>query len=371
MTAETGRPATALTRRDVARALLQAPATDATAALPGLRRQLIAAGNPLSSAFWDSAATMLQRLADGDATEIDVERWLETTGTEPAPMIGMLVWDDEDERGPVQTEVYGLLVDYLEGLVTAGLIDPDRLVTGGVAVLREHRRLQEEWMVAPLPDGRVPMSVVTDEVDEEFLAEWDAAEAEALSELREVLTEVADRPVPHNALQAACGHIRAILSRAGWPGALLIACGGVNPRRLPGDDAELWLTLASGIVSPREDLERDAAAERDADGFEDLTEDEQSMVALCALDHNDWLAATSALAKGGPGTPASADDLAGYVGDYDPDDFDDQADAAASMFLPAVGLLQVIGAVDDDDRLTPLGWWGIPEAVQRAWEPGA
>jgi hypothetical protein len=25
--------------------------------------------------------------------------------------------------------------------------------------------------------------------------------------------------------------------------------------------------------------------------------------------------------------------------------------------------------VDDDERLTPLGWWGLPEAVQRAWEP--
>ncbi len=93
------------------------------------------------------------------------------------------------------------------------------------------------------------------------------------------------------------------------------------------------------------------------------------MVALCALDHNDWLAAVSALARGGPGIPAGEDDLARYVTEYDPDDIDDQADAAAGMFLHAVGLWRVLGAVDDTDRLTPLGWWGLPEALQRAWAP--
>ena len=27
----------------------------------------------------------------------------------------------------------------------------------------------------------------------------------------------------------------------------------------------------------------------------------------------------------------------------------------------------VLGAIDEDDRLTPLGWWGLPEAMRRAW----
>jgi hypothetical protein len=27
----------------------------------------------------------------------------------------------------------------------------------------------------------------------------------------------------------------------------------------------------------------------------------------------------------------------------------------------------VLGAIDEDDRLTPLGWWGLPEAMSRAW----
>jgi hypothetical protein len=27
----------------------------------------------------------------------------------------------------------------------------------------------------------------------------------------------------------------------------------------------------------------------------------------------------------------------------------------------------VLGAIDEDDRLTALGWWGLPEAMRRAW----
>ncbi len=378
--ASSGRPAEALTRRDVARALLAGGAADAHAGLPGLRRQLIAAGNPMSAAFWDSAAGLTQKIADGTATIGEVQDWLEATGTEPAAIIGMFVWEDQQDRTDLQNEMYGLLVAHLEDLLDRGLIDPDRLASGGAAALREHRRLQEEWMMAPLPDGRVPMWVLTDEEDEEFLAEWDAAEAEALAELRGALGGLPERPVPEKDLSAACERIRETMRMPGWPRDLLAACGGVDPANLPADDAELWLTLAAGIVSPQDELPRaedsgDGDDEDDEDEYQELdadyelTDDEESMVALCALDHNDWLAAVLALARGGPGTPADADALAGYVGEFDPDDVDDQADAAAGMFQHAVGLWQVIGAVDDDDRLTRLGWWGLPEAVQRAWQP--
>jgi hypothetical protein len=368
--ASAGRPAEALTRRDVARALLETPAQDAVAALPHLRRQLIAAGNPLSPAFWDGAAATMQRIADDSATIGDVQSWLEATGTEPAPIIGMLVWDDKDERSPLQAEIYELLVAHLEELLAVGLIDPDRLATGDPAAMREHHRLQEEWMMAPLPDGRVPMWAVTDEADDEFLAEWDAAEAEALAELRGNLAELPSRPVPEVDLRAACDRIRASMKLPGWPRELLAACGGVNPRRLPRDDAELWLTLAAGIVSPQDDLQAENDRDDDSGDYDELSEDEEALVALCALDHYDWLAVASALARGGPGTPAGAGDLARFVSDYDPDDIDDQADAAVGMFLHAVGLWHALGAVDDRERLTALGWWGLPEAVQRAWEPG-
>lgn len=362
------RPAESLTRRDVARALLAVPSAEATRALPELRRQLIAAGNPLSAAFWDSAGATLDKIAAGTATVGEVRDWLEATGTEPAEIIGMHVWDDEDERTPLQAEIYQLLVAHLEQLLADGEIDPDRLVSGDAAALADHRRRQEDWMMAPLPDGRIPMWTVTDEADEEFLAEWDAAEAEALSELREALAEVADRPVPEKDLHEACNRIRALMRNAGWPRDLLAACGGLRPGDLPGDDADLWLTLAAGIVSPQDELPPEAQ-NAESDPFGELSDDEESMIALCALDHVDWLAVASALARGGPGTSASAEDLAEFVSEYDADDDDDQADAAEGMFIHVVGLWQVIGAIDDEERLTPLGWWGIPEAVQRAWQP--
>ena len=48
-------------------------------------------------------------------------------------------------------------------------------------------------MTSPLPDGRVPMDVLLDEKDEEFLAEWDAADAEALAATQALLDRVRDR----------------------------------------------------------------------------------------------------------------------------------------------------------------------------------
>ena len=104
--------------------------------------------------------------------------------------------------------------------------------------------------------------------------------------------------------------------------------------------------------------------------------------------------------EGGPGTSASAADLATYVRDYDPegpddgppgaedadeDDADEDEDEDEDMFLseddefddltmeglflPVTSLWQVLGAIDEDERLTPLGWWGLPEAMLRVWAP--
>ena len=149
-----------------------------------------------------------------------------------------------------------------------------------------------------------------------------------------------------------------------------------------------------------------------------------AIAAVCALDHFDWLAVMSALVTGGPGTPASAADLARYVRDFDPDevigtrgrqrfrsprpsaampmarhaageestrttrrldtrpcssrtltasDFDDYRDddfdelSIEGLFLHVTAMWSVLGAIDEDDRLTALGWWGLPEAMRRAW----
>ncbi|MEV4082832.1 hypothetical protein AB0J43_21450, partial [Nonomuraea fuscirosea] len=123
--AHAGRPASGITRRDVARALLAVPSGVALVALPDLRRAMMAAGNPLSLAFWESAKATLGSIEAGVATVGDVQRWVEATGTEPILVTpGYFVWPEEDERGPVATEMFARLVAYLEERVAAGEVDP-------------------------------------------------------------------------------------------------------------------------------------------------------------------------------------------------------------------------------------------------------
>ncbi len=46
----------------------------------------------------------------------------------------------------------------------------------------------------------------------------------------------------------------------------------------------------------------------------------------------------------------------------DDDDFDELS--VEGLFLHVTAMWSVLGAIDSDDRLTPLGWWGLPEAMQ-------
>lgn len=426
-----GRPLGELQRRDVAIALLSVSAGDALASLPGIRRGLLAAGNPLSAAFWDAAEAILHKIDKHEATFGDVHGWLEATGTEPAGIIGLHVWEEPPERSPLQAEMHSRLVSYLEERIAAGDIDPDKLVAGDAAARSDYLAVQERWMTTPLPDGRVPMNVLLDEQDEAFLADWAAADAEALEALRSVLETVGERPVPAAELRAAASRLRQDIARPGWPGQMLVSFSGRNTESLPADDAEMWLTLATSVASPQgdplseedkefaramewaddEDLQFGGPGdelEDDEDG-EELDEMSAAMAAVCALDHFDWLAVMSALVTGGPGTPASAADLARYVRDFDLgededddekpgdedgdaddpfdpagfgqagfdqagfdqagfDDFDDFDELSIEgLFLHVTAMWSVLGAIDEDDRLTRLGWWGLPEAMQRAW----
>ena len=374
-------------------ALLTVPSPDALASLPGIRRGMLAAGNPLSAVFWSSAEAILHKIADGEATVGDVRTWLEATGTEPNGIIGLHVWDEQSERSQLAAEMHTRLVSHLEERVTAGEIDPDLLAAADPAACRAYIEVQERWMTSALPDGRVPMDVLLDEKDEEFLAEWDAADAEALAAIQALLDRVGDRPPPQQDLRLTCTRLRTDIARPGWPGRLLIECSGMRAKDLPADDAELWLRLAAGVTSPAGPEEWARPGQDDGD----LDETESELAAICAIDHFDWLAVITALAEGGPGTSASAADLAAYVRDYDPedpdggppgqdsghgddgdedeDDFfladDDEFDdlTMEGMFLPVTSLWQVLGAIDDDERLTPLGWWGLPEAMLRVWAP--
>ena len=76
---------------------------------------------------------------------------------------------------------------------------------------------------------------------------------------------------------------------------LLAACGGVDPARLPADDEELWLVLATGVAAPRDELPED--------------QDVELLAAWYALEHAGWLCAVGELVRPAlahrQGTPTS------------------------------------------------------------------
>ncbi|TDD66354.1 hypothetical protein E1262_22385 [Jiangella aurantiaca] len=181
-------------------ALLARPAAEALAELPALRRELMAASNPMSTTFWASAEAVLSSIRAGGASIGSVREWLEATGTEPIQLIPgeMFMWPDENERSALAAELHALLVAHLEALVADGVIDPDRLAAGDAAALAAYRQIQVDWLRSPLPDGRVPASALDEEGIAEFVAEWNDAQADARHILGEMLEEVGPRPCPED-----------------------------------------------------------------------------------------------------------------------------------------------------------------------------
>lgn len=368
-----GRPAARLTRRDVARALLALPSGQALVAIPDLRRAMLAAGNPLSAAFWDSAKATLTGIEAGVATVGDVQRWLESTGTEPILITrSYFVWPEEGERGPVAAELYERLVAHLEQHVSGGDIDPDRLVAGDSEAREVYEGIQDRWLSTALPDGRVPSIAVGDELDEGLFASWDEEEAFALSELHRVLADLPEPPCPEDDLDTAARRLRVVLGEPGYPGTVLKACAGLDGGPLPESDTELWLMVAAGIASPVSDLQdEDEHQFWDLEG--ELSQEDAALAAICTIHHADWLAAVIALARRGPGVLASPERIARFVAESEDIDveMDDPEDleTTEALFTSVTPLWQRLGIVDDKAILTPLGWWGLPKALERAWAP--
>ncbi|NUR83004.1 MAG: hypothetical protein HOY71_02825, partial [Nonomuraea sp.] len=349
----------------------------ALVALPDLRRALVAAGNPLSLPFWESARTTLSSIESGAATVGDVQRWVESTGSEPILMTpSYFVWPEEDERGPVAEEMFSLLVARLEEGIATGEIDPDALAQGDPRARRAYEELQEGWLSTPLPDGRVPGFSVSDEQDEELFAAWDEEEAYALAELRRILAELPRQPdLPLEELERAGARLREIMLLPGYPANVLRACAGLDDRPLPDDDVELWLQVAAGVAGPISDLSEEAdTLEVFTDLEGEISHEDNVLANLCAIQHADWLAAVAALTRMGPGALASAERVARLIAESEDVDFDladefADVNATESMFQPVVNLWSYLGIVDADDVLTPLGWWGLPRALERAWSP--
>lgn len=185
------------------------------------------------------------------------------------------------------------------------------------------------------------------------LAQWSETESGSWDIVEEAIEGIA-RPRPDDELAAAAQQARSHADGKQWPWSVLWAAAGLEPADLP-DDEELWTELAAAVVTPREGVPLDADDE----------------AAWTALEPADWAGAVIELVRGGVGQPVTPDVLLDLVvacpevdnGELSTED----EEVLLAGFETVVTLWHALGVVDDDDRLTALGLWGLPEALQLAW----
>jgi hypothetical protein len=198
-----------------------------------------------------------------------------------------------------------------------------------------------------------------DDEDDELLAAWEAAEADAAQELREALDEHRNVPPPQPALTAAADAIREGLVTGRWPFSVIVELADLpaDSKRLADlEDAELVIEVAGawalGVGDPSEGLIEEHAT-------------------VAALDIADWFGMVTGLVRAGPRTVVDGDALVEFIRacpeiDLGPDD-DDEDDLVAAAFDVQVPVWAAAGVIDQDERLTALGAWVLPRMVCLMW----
>ncbi|WP_137123355.1 hypothetical protein [Segeticoccus rhizosphaerae] len=128
-------------------------------------------------------------------------------------------------------------------------------------------------------------------------------------------------------------------------------------RDVPTDDDARWLDALAETISP--------SKEPSADEIE-------SMSAVMALQHADWLGLVLGLVDRGPGSaldPALVQVDVERLEDVDGEIEDPQGHLAV-LEMALIHLTpgwQDLGVLDEDQRLTDRGAWGLPRALHRIW----
>jgi hypothetical protein len=216
------------------------------------------------------------------------------------------------------------------------------------------RSVSAEWERDP-PDEDVADLEFDEELEEQWLEEWDQADRNAVEVLRRALHDRRGAPVPA-ALAQTASTVRGGLAEANHPFAWIAQSAGLDHEPLPDDDAELLIRCAAATISPREETGLDI--------------EEESL--LLSLEHADWLGAIVTAVRAGPGADASPDRLVDGVRSC-PEvelgsdlDLDDESHLEAAFWIVALPW-HVLGLTDPDQRLTPLGSWLLPRALAYAW----
>ena len=192
---------------------------------------------------------------------------------------------------------------------------------------------------------------VSDAEMDKWLEEFEALDREAADFLLDTLPEIAADLDPGPELQDATDALRAGVIDKRWPFDYFVhALGGIQ-----GADAD-WLDALAATISP----------------FDDPQTDPEAQAAVFALQHADWLGMVIGLVRRGVGAafdPEQVQDdiaaLEGIPGEIeDPDGHLAVLDTAVQGLTP---LWQALRVLDEDERLTPLGRWGLPRALHLAW----
>lgn len=193
------------------------------------------------------------------------------------------------------------------------------------------------------------------EEEEEWLAELEAADHQAAEVLRAACSDVLAQGPPTESLSRAVSSLRHGVDTGSWPYDYFTAACGWRPA--PADeDHSLWLQALAATISPPDDPGTDP--------------EEQS--AVFALQHADWLGIVVGLVRRGPGARFSAkrvvEDIAS-LSDIEDESVDPEDEAAGldMAVLVLTPLWQALGVLDDDERLTTLGRWGLPGALDLVW----
>lgn len=210
------------------------------------------------------------------------------------------------------------------------------------------------WQGNPDDEGFADLEI-DEELEEQWLEEWDQADRDAVDLLRRALKDLQGAPAPAG-LAAAASAVRAGLTEDRPPFAWIRRAAGLKREQLPDDDSELLVRCAAATISPQEET--------------GLEVEEEAL--LISLGHADWLGAIVGVVRAGPGADASPDGLVEGIrncpeveleSDLDPDE---ESYLEAAFWIVALPW-QVLGLTDRDQRLTALGEWVLPRALARAW----
>ena len=205
------------------------------------------------------------------------------------------------------------------------------------------------------PDGLFDDYGVDEELEAQWEKEWEEADRAAVDLLRRALADHVGAPAPA-ALSRAASTARTALAEDGHPFTWVREAADLDLSRLPADDAELLIRCTAATIAPQE--------------MTSLADEDEAT--LASLEHADWLGAILSAVRAGAGSDAAPERLVAGISScpeiHDVDDLDvDDESMLESAFWTLAMPWEVLGLIDADQRLTPVGVWVLPRALARAW----